>query len=108
MSVELEEVTDADFESKVLGRDGATLVDFWASWCGPCRMLAPTLKELQESLGDRIKIVKMNTDTELKVAGKYGVQGLPTLMLFKDGQLVDQIIGNQPKRRLESWLGPHL
>ena len=103
---ELQEITDAQFKEAVLGRDGVTIVDFWASWCGPCRMLAPTLKSVQEELGDQIKIVKMNTDTEMQVAGQFGVQGLPTLLMFKNGEKVDNLVGNVPKSKLMSSNNP--
>ncbi|MDJ0838164.1 MAG: thioredoxin [Acidobacteriota bacterium] len=108
MSAELEEIKDAEFEEKVLGREGVTIVDFWASWCGPCRMLAPTLKDIQSELGDKIKIVKMNTDTELQTAAQHGVQSLPTLLMFKNGEKVANMIGNAPKSKLMTWIEPHL
>ena len=87
----LKEVTEQDFQSTV--DSGVTLVDFWAEWCGPCRMVTPVLEELQGELGDSAKIVKLNVDENPNIAQKFGISGIPTMLLFKDGQVVDKLVG---------------
>ncbi len=98
------EVTDQNFDSNVLKSSEPILVDFWADWCGPCKMIAPVLDELAKDFGGRIKIAKMNIDDSPMTPGKYGVRSIPTLMLFKDGKIVDQQLGAQPKSKLSAWL----
>ncbi|HEY1363979.1 MAG TPA: thioredoxin [Xanthobacteraceae bacterium] len=97
-------VSDATFESEVLKATGPVVVDFWAEWCGPCRMIGPALEELSGSLGSKVKIVKLNVDENPKTASKYGIQSIPTLMIFKDGQLASRQIGAAPKQKLEQWI----
>src|SRR3974390_3209743 len=97
-------VSDASFESDVLKSPGPVVVDFWAEWCGPCRMIAPALEEIAGQLGDKVKIVKLNVDENPKTAAKYGIQSIPTLMMFKDGQLASRQIGALPKQKLEDWI----
>ena len=87
----LKEVTEQDFQSTV--DRGVTLVDFWAEWCGPCRMVTPVLEELQGELGDRAQIVKLNVDENPNIAQQFGISGVPTMLLFKDGQVVDKLVG---------------
>ena len=87
----LKEVTEQDFQSTV--DCGVTLVDFWAEWCGPCRMVTPVLEELQGELGDRAQIVKLNVDENPNIAQQFGISGIPTMLLFKDGQVVDKLVG---------------
>jgi thioredoxin 1 len=97
-------VSDANFESEVLKATGPVVVDFWAEWCGPCRMIAPALEEISGSLGSKVKIVKLNVDENPQTASKYGIQSIPTLMIFKDGQLASRQIGAAPKQKLEQWI----
>jgi thioredoxin len=94
------EITDSTFESEVLQADKPVLVDFWAPWCGPCRMVGPVLDEIAGEKQEAVKIVKINTDENYQFAGKYGVMSLPTLLIFKDGQPVDKLIGAHPKRTI--------
>jgi thioredoxin 1 len=100
----VEKVTDATFEKDVLKASGAVVVDFWAQWCGPCRMISPALEEISNSLNGKVKIVKLNVDENPRTAAKYGIMSIPTLMLFKDGQLASRQIGAQPKQKLEQWI----
>ena len=97
-------VSDANFESDVLKSSTPVVVDFWAEWCGPCRMIAPALEEIAGAMGDKVKIVKLNVDENPNTAAKYGIMSIPTLMLFKDGQLASRQIGAQPKQKLEQWI----
>jgi len=97
-------VSDTTFESEVLKANGPVVVDFWAEWCGPCRMIAPALEEIAGSLGDKVKIVKLNVDESPATATKYGIQSIPTLMIFKNGQMAARQIGAAPKQKLEQWI----
>ena len=105
------EVTDESFESEVLGADVPVLVDYWAPWCGPCRMAAPVLEKIADEYEGRLKVCKMNVDENREVASGYRIMSIPTLQLFKDGELVDQVIGVTPnyesdlKRKVEPHLG---
>ncbi|GAA1779983.1 thioredoxin [Actinomadura chokoriensis] len=101
-------VTDATFADEVLNSDIPVLVDFWADWCGPCRMIAPILEQIAEEQDGKIKIAKMDYDANPQTPNKYGVMGLPTLLLIKDGQPVEQIVGAKPKRALLKDIEPHL
>jgi thioredoxin 1 len=100
--------TDANFESDVLKAEVPVLVDFWAEWCGPCKALTPKLEEIAQEFGDKIKVVKLNIDEHPNSPVKYGVRGIPTLILFKAGQEVDQIVGNVPKDNILSVLNRHV
>jgi thioredoxin 1 len=102
MSDLVQHITDADFENKVAA--GVTLVDFWAPWCGPCRMIAPILDELASEFTGKAQIVKINVDENPVVAGQFGVMSIPTLLLFKDGKKVDQKVGGQPKPQLKAFI----
>jgi thioredoxin 1 len=97
-------VSDASFEKDVLKADGPVVVDFWAEWCGPCRMIAPALEEIAGTMQGKVKIVKLNVDENPATAAKYGVMSIPTLMLFKNGELASRQIGAAPKQKLEAWI----
>ncbi|HGZ8003696.1 TPA: thioredoxin [Staphylococcus aureus] len=99
-------VTDADFDSKV--ESGVQLVDFWATWCGPCKMIAPVLEELAADYEGKADILKLDVDENPSTAAKYEVMSIPTLIVFKDGQPVDKVVGFQPKENLAEVLGKHL
>lgn len=100
-------VTDQSFEKDVLGSGVPVLVDFWAEWCGPCRALGPKLEEIAAELKDKVRIVKLNVDENPGMPAKYGVRGIPTMILFKDGKEVDQIVGNHPKENILALLQKH-
>ena len=109
MSSELiKHVTDASFESDVLQSDKPVLVDYWAEWCGPCKMIAPILDELSTQYDGRLQIAKMNVDENQDVPGKFGIRGIPTLMIFKGGQKVAELTGARPKRELTAFVDGHL
>ncbi|MFN3679817.1 MAG: thioredoxin [Thermosynechococcus sp.] len=97
-------VTDATFEQEVLKSDIPVLVDFWAPWCGPCRMVAPVVDEIANEYQGRVKVVKVNTDENSKVATDFGIRSIPTLMIFKDGQKVDILVGAVPKTKIQATL----
>jgi thioredoxin 1 len=97
-------VSDTTFESEVLKANGPVVVDFWAEWCGPCRMIAPALEEISKSLGEKVKILKLNVDENPATATKYGIQSIPTLMIFKNGTMASRQVGAAPKQKLEQWI----
>ena len=107
MTGKLQDVTDGNFQSEVLDADGPVLVDFWAPWCGPCRVVHPVLEEIDAERED-LKIVSLNTDDNPQTAAKYEVLSIPTLILFKDGEIAKKVIGAMPKARLEAELEPAL
>lgn len=96
--------TDASFEADVLKSDTPVLVDFWAEWCGPCKMLAPVLDEVANEMGSTVKVVKVNIDESPETPSQFGVRGIPTLMVFKGGELVSTKVGVMPKSALEEWV----
>ncbi len=98
------EITDATFEAEVVQSDKPVLVDFWAPWCGPCRMVAPIVEELAGEYEGRVKFVKLNTGENPAVSGRYGIRSIPTLLLFKDGEVKGQIVGFRPESELKSKL----
>ena len=101
-------VTDDSFQADVLDSDIPVLVDFWADWCGPCRMIAPSVKDMAEEYEDVLRVAKVDVDDNPAVPGRYGIIGIPTLMLFKDGQVVERITGALPKDRIVAQILPHL
>jgi thioredoxin 1 len=102
------EGTDSNFENEVLQSKLPVLVDFWAPWCGPCRMIGPVVEQLAEQYQGKIKVVKVNTDENQQIAYHYGIRSIPTLGIFKDGQVVDGVVGAVPKQTLESKLTPFI
>jgi thioredoxin 1 len=107
VSGKLQDVTDADFKDQVLDADGPVLVDFWAPWCGPCRVVHPVLEEIDGERED-LKILSLNVDENQQTAAQYEVLSIPTMLLFKDGAIAKKVVGAMPKRRLEAELEPAL
>ncbi len=97
-------VTDASFENDVIKSDTPVVVDFWAEWCGPCKMIGPSLEELSVELGSDVKIVKINIDENPSIPSKFGVRGIPTLMVFKDGEVASTQVGANPKGKIAEWI----
>ncbi|NRG16468.1 thioredoxin TrxA [Rhizobiales bacterium] len=97
-------VTDDSFETDVLKASGPVVVDFWAEWCGPCKMIAPALEEISDELAGQVKVAKLNVDENQNIAIKYGVRSIPTLILFKDGEPVATQVGAAPKNKLSDWI----
>jgi thioredoxin 1 len=97
-------VSDDSFEADVLKSGRPVLVDFWAEWCGPCKQIGPALEEISAEMGDRLQVVKLNIDENPMTPGRYGVRGIPTLMVFKDGKLASTKVGAMPKSKIVEWL----
>jgi len=97
-------VTDSSFETDVLGAEMPVVVDFWAEWCGPCKQIGPALEEIAAEMGDKVRIAKMNIDENPQASSRFGIRGIPTLLLFKDGELVDRKVGADSKRVIENWI----
>ncbi len=108
MSEDVLNVTDGNFDEEVLKSAVPVLVDFWAAWCVPCRMIAPTVESIAETHKDKLKVAKMNVDENMKTPSKYGIRGIPTLLLFKGGDLKESIVGVQPKDKIVEVIGKHL
>jgi len=101
-------ITDSNFDDEIKNSQLSILIDFWAEWCGPCKQIGPILEEIGEEKKDKLKIFKLNVDENPQTPQKFGVRGIPTLMLFKDGKLIDTKVGSLPKNILESWIDPNL
>lgn len=101
-------VTDSNFQQEVLNSEKPVLVDFWAVWCGPCKMIAPVVEELAKEYAGQLKVGKLDVDNNPEVSMKYGIRSIPTLMVFKEGKVVEQIIGAVPKRNLVEKVLPHI
>ena len=106
MAGNLPEVTDSNFQAEVIENEKAVLVDFWAPWCGPCRVIAPTLEELAEERGEELRVVKLNVDENQMTSAQYDVLSIPTLIVFRNGEVAKKIIGALPKKRLVEELEP--
>ena len=101
-------VSDQNFEAEVIKSDTPVLVDFWAAWCGPCRMVAPVLEEIATEQGEKVKIAKLDVDANPITAGRFGVRSIPTMILFKDGREAQRVVGYMPKEKLLQQIQPHL
>jgi thioredoxin 1 len=110
MSDNIGKVTDSDFQAEVIeaSKTRPVVVDFWAEWCRPCHMLAPTVDEIAQEFSGKLKVVKMNVDENMEAPGKFNIRGIPTLLVFKGGQVVDQVVGAVPKDQIEKVLQRHL
>ena len=101
-------VDDANFQNEVVGSPRPVLVDFWAIWCGPCKMIAPIVEELAKEYDGKLKVTKLDVDANPQTAMQFGIRSIPTLLIFKDGKVVEQIVGAVPKRHLVEKITPHL
>ncbi|MEJ2111464.1 MAG: thioredoxin [Acidobacteriota bacterium] len=108
MSVKVGEVGDQNFDAEVLKASEPVLVDFWAAWCAPCRMLAPVVEAIAEEYQGKAKVLKLNVDENMQTSGKYNIKGIPTLLLFKDGVVKEQIVGNTTKGTISKMIDNHL
>jgi thioredoxin 1 len=108
LSTDVLNVTDANFEDEVLKSALPVLIDFWAEWCMPCRMIAPTVENIAQTYPDKLKVTKMNVDENIKTPSKYGVRGIPTLLLFKGGELKETIVGAQARDKIVEAITKHL
>ncbi|MDG2445353.1 MAG: thioredoxin [Thermodesulfobacteriota bacteirum] len=101
---DIKEINDDNFQEEVLNSEVPVLVDFWAPWCGPCKILSPTLEEISTENREKIKIVKINIDENQLIAGRYGIKSIPTMMIFEKGELKNQLVGSMPKQEIEKVL----
>jgi len=110
MAENVQAVTDANFQNDVIEASKAqpVMVDFWAEWCGPCRALSPTVEEIAKEHAGKLKVVKLNVDENMNAAGKFNIRGIPTLLVFKGGQVADQIVGAVPKDQIEKVVQRHI
>ncbi len=108
MSSDILNVSDATFEEDVLKSPLPVLVDFWAEWCMPCRMIAPTVENIAETHKDKLKVAKMNVDENMKTPSRYGIRGIPTLLLFKAGEIIETMVGVQPRDKIVEIISKHL
>ncbi len=110
MTATVQKVTDADFETEVIAasKSQAVMVDFWADWCRPCHMLAPTVEQIAQEHSGKLKVVKLNVDENINAPGRFNIRGIPTLLIFRDGQVADQIVGAVPKEQIEKVLERHV
>ena len=104
----IKHISDSSFENDVLKSDKPVLVDYWAEWCGPCKMIAPILDDVSRDYGDRLQVAKMNVDENQQVPAQFGIRGIPTLMLFKGGELVATKVGALPKAQLTAFIDSHI
>lgn len=100
--------TDQDFDTAVMKENNVSLVDFWAEWCGPCRLLGPTIDQIADEYQGKVKVFKMNVDENPMTPSRYNIRGIPTVLVFKNGQLVDQMVGNQPKDAITQVIQKHI
>jgi thioredoxin 1 len=107
-STAIMEVTDANFDQEVLKSDQPVLIDFWAVWCGPCKALSPIVDEVAQNYSGKIKVAKMNVDQNPGTPGRYGIRGIPTLLIFKGGQVKEQIVGYVPRETIEKAIDKHM
>jgi thioredoxin 1 len=108
MSEGVLEVTSSNWDNEVIKAQGLVIIDFWAAWCGPCRMISPTVEELAKEYSGKIKVFKLNTDENSEIASKYKIMGIPTIMFFKDGIKIDQIVGVVPKQHIKAKIDSFL
>ncbi|MDH7513136.1 MAG: thioredoxin [Clostridiales bacterium] len=108
MAADVFTVSDATFEEEVLKANVPVLVDFWAEWCMPCRMIAPAVENIAQTYGDKLKVAKMNVDENMKTPAKYGIRGIPTLLLFKNGELKETLVGAHPRETIVELVAKHI
>jgi thioredoxin 1 len=101
-------VTDGTFEQEVLKAEVPVLVDFWAEWCGPCRMVSPTVEAIAKDYGGKLRVAKVNVDENAQTPSRYGIRGIPTLLIFKDGEVKEQLVGNHPRDNIEKAIEKHV
>ena len=108
MSTEAKHITESDFETEVLGADKPVLVDFWAPWCGPCRMVGPEVEAVAAEYAGRVNVVKINVDEQPELAGRYGIMSIPTIIVFKNGEIAEQVVGAVNRGKLKEMLDRHI